>query len=53
MNNKQMAACNFENRTRARGPGEPECITWSVSEVAEWIESLGFKAYKVVPMVLS
>ncbi len=26
---------------------EPQCINWSVEKVSEWIESLGFKEYKV------
>ncbi len=34
--------CEAEDRS------EPECINWSVEEVAEWIESLGFEEYKVV-----
>ena len=25
----------------------PQCIHWSTEEVADWIENLGFKEYKV------
>ncbi len=36
-----------EDSSASASASEPQCINWSVEKVAEWIESLGFKEYKV------
>ncbi len=28
-------------------PAVPQCLEWTVEEVADWVESLGFRQYRV------
>ena len=36
-----------ENSTSSGVPAVPRCINWTVEEVADWIENIGFKEYRV------
>ncbi len=44
---EQMASLSRTGEDSSASASEPQCINWSVEKVAEWIESLGFKEYKV------